>query len=333
MVARICIDDGNAERAAEAVHRSPEGADGATQTLEKHLRSVGCLSAPHAAKLNLATVGEVLGLRAVGGCVQVDFMKHSATISIIAGQSGAKRAGRIPLSGRLKFMSTGMTTVARRTCFAAILVLAAMDAKAQDQTYRSYTRQSQAIERNANAGTAQALSAINRAIAKDDASSRTLTRNYVQQNYPRLRQQYYASGSYRVMSFDQFANRELMSHATIRPNINALTNAEAAHKAQVDRFNGMQNAARTRSEAGESLIHNQQRASDAQINTVERSTQGSIRGNSAYTNPTSGNSQWMPTNSPGYHQASDGTKYFQDQNGRYFQQQGSSWVPMDPSRR
>jgi hypothetical protein len=218
-------------------------------------------------------------------------------------------------------------------CIVAVTIGGGLQAQAQSSSYSNYLRQTEAIERNATASTNRALRTISQGIARDQQASNAILRQYIQQNYRRLQQQYYTSGASRSMRFEQFANQELLSHATIRPDTSAFAAGQAAHQAQVDRFNGMQAAAKTRSDAGESLIHNMQKNSDSQLATIERSDQGSIRGNTAYINPSSGNAQWMPTNAPGAHQATDGTNYYQDRDGRYYQQQGSSWVSMQPAGR
>jgi len=234
-----------------------------------------------------------------------------------------------PSSIALKISRTCLGAV----CVAVLATAGSPQATAQNQSYNAYLRQTAAIERSATASTNAALRKISQGIARDQASINANLRQYIQQNYRRLQQQYYTSGAYRSMRFDRFANQELLSHATITPDNSAFAAGQAAHQAQVDRFNGMQAAAKTRSEAGESLIHNMQKNSDSQIATVERSTQGSIRGNTAYTDPRTGNAQWMPANAPGAHQATDGTNYFQDRDGRYYQQQGSLWVSMQPAFR
>ncbi len=221
----------------------------------------------------------------------------------------------------------------RATLLALLALTAQAQAQAQAQSYSAYQRQSAAIERNANAGTNQALRDIQAAINRDNASGQALLQRYVRQNFPRLRQQYYASGASRSMPFMQFANRELMSHATQPANDNAFAAGQAAHQAQLDRFSAMQQAHRAQTEAGDTMIRSNQARSNANIATIDRSTEGSIRGNSVYTNPATGRSQYMPTYAPGMRQAADGTRYYQDQNGHYFQQQGSSWVAVDPASR
>ena len=216
--------------------------------------------------------------------------------------------------------------------YAAGMTIATSGAWAQNQSYQAYTARSQAIQNNADASTNQALRTIQRAINKDKAQENAITNTYVRQNYPRLRQQYITSGASRTMTFNQFASQELRSHATAPPSTGAFTAGQAAHRAQEQRFQGMQDAARTRREAGDTLIQSGQRASDARINTVDRATKGSIQGQSEYRDPSTGGTQWMSTNAPGYHQGADGTRYYQDQNGRAYQQQGSSWVDMGKPR-
>ena len=176
--------------------------------------------------------------------------------------------------------------------------------------------------------TQRAFNTINRGIAQDKANTQAILNTYIRQNYGWLRQQYVTSGASRSMRFDQFAYNKLMANATQPPNNDALANAARAHQAQVDHFNAMQNVTKTQREAGETLIQSNQQSSDQRLNTVERSTQGSIRGNTAYTDPRSGTTQWMPTNAPGQVQVRGGETYIQDRNGNYYQRQGSSWVPV-----
>jgi hypothetical protein len=184
-----------------------------------------------------------------------------------------------------------------------------------------------------DASTQRAVNKINQSIAQDKANSQNILNTYIRQNSGWLRQQYVASGASRSMSFNQFAYNKLMANAPPPPNNNALANAQRLHQAQVDRFNAMQNASKTQRDAGEALIQNNQQNSDRRIDAVDRSTQGSIRGNTAYVDPRSGTTQWMPTNAPGQIQVRGGETYVQDRYGNYYQRQGSSWVPVQPAGR
>jgi hypothetical protein len=215
---------------------------------------------------------------------------------------------------------------------ACAVALAAPSARAQTSSYSNYLRQTEAIERNATASTNAALRSISQSIARGRQSADANLLSYVRQNYPRLMQQYRASGAYRSESFKQFANQELLSHATIKPDTSAFDRGQAAHQAQVNRFNSMQTLAKAQSDVGEARIHNMQANSDKTLAAVDNWGQGAIRGNSSFVNPNTGNAQWMPTYAPGAYQGSDGMNYHQDQNGRYSVQQGSSWVSMQPSR-
>jgi len=179
--------------------------------------------------------------------------------------------------------------------------------------------------------TQRAFNSINAAIARDKANEQKILNTYISQNYGWLRQQYASSGAYRTMRFEQFADKKLMANATQPPNNDALANANRIHQQQVDHFNAMQNVTKTQRDAGDALIQNNQRNSDARLNAVDRADQGSIRGNTAYTDPRSGTTQWMPTNAPGQIQTRGGETYVQDRNGNYYQRQGSSWVLVQPA--
>lgn len=212
-----------------------------------------------------------------------------------------------------------------------VAVLAAPPARAQNSSYSNYLRQTAAIERSATASTNAALRSISQGIARDQQYIDAILRQYVSQNYARLMRQYRTSGAYRSESFKQFAEQELQTHATIKPDTSAFDAGQARHRAQVERFAGMQDRAKAQRETGESLIHNMETNSNRRLATIDNADQIAIRGNSSYVDTRSGNAQWLPTYAPGTHQATDGSTYHQDPNGYWSVQQGSSWLAM-PSR-
>jgi hypothetical protein len=179
--------------------------------------------------------------------------------------------------------------------------------------------------------TQRAFNKINQGIAQDKANEQKILNTYIRQNYGWLRQQYVSSGASRSMRFEQFAYNKLMANAPPPPPNTALQNAERLHQQQVDRFNANQSAAKAQRDAGDTLIQSNQQNSDQRLNAVDRADQGSIRGNTAYVDPRSGTTQWMPTNAPGQVQVRGGQTYIQDRNGNYYQRQGSSWVPIQPA--
>jgi CRISPR-associated endonuclease/helicase Cas3 len=89
-------------------------ADGATQTLERHLRSVGCLSARHAAKLNLATVGEVLGLLHDLGKYSKEFQDYLASATGLIDQDADDFVDVSRLRGKIDHSTAGAQFIWRK---------------------------------------------------------------------------------------------------------------------------------------------------------------------------------------------------------------------------
>ena len=161
--------------------------------------------------------------------------------------------------------------------------------------------------------------------AQNAAAQQALWQNYLRQYGPWLQRQYVATGASRQMSFEQFAYHNMMTANG--------TNVAGGLQAQRDQFAGMQGAARTQREAGQIAIDAMRENSGRQSAAVDRWTHGAIRGEGQYANPQTGASQWMLHHAPGQVQNHGGWNYAQAPNGQYYQQQGNTWVPVQPMGR
>ena len=172
---------------------------------------------------------------------------------------------------------------------------------------------------------AQMNAQVNGLMAQNQAGQQAVWQNYLRQFGPWLRQQYAATGANRQMSFEQFAYYNMMTANG--------TNVAGGMQAQRDQFAGLQHAARTQQEGGQTYIAGMQHNSRVQSEAVERWTHGAIRGEAQYTNPQTGAPQWMPHYAPGQAQNYGGSTYVQAPNGQYYQHYGNGWIPVQPTGR
>ena len=154
-------------------------------------------------------------------------------------------------------------------------------------------------------------------------SQQQLFENYVATNQSWLRQNYAAHrANGGQMSPQQFAYWGLMTANG--------TNIQGAQQAQRDQFIGNQHANRTIQEGNQrynqGMYDNSRRTSE----TAERYNQGAIRGNGQYINPYNGERTWLPySGQPNQPFTQNGNTYMQTPDGRYYQQQGNSWMQMN----
>ncbi len=170
----------------------------------------------------------------------------------------------------------------------------------------------------------QCMAAVtNRNIRQNQVAQQQNFQNYLNTNQQWLRQNYAAHrANGGQMSFLQFAQWGLMTANG--------TNYAGARQAQIDRFNGTQNANRTvqggYQDYNAGMYNNSRRMGEA----ATRYDQGAIRGNAQYGSP-NGQGTWLPygrqSNQPF---TQGGNTYVQTPNGNYYQQQGNSWVQMSP---
>ena len=166
---------------------------------------------------------------------------------------------------------------------------------------------------------------LNAMARQNQASQQATWQAYLRQYGPWLRQRYAATGANQSMSFEQFAYYNMMTANG--------TNVAGGLQAQRDQFAGMQGAARTQREAGQIAIDAMRENGRRQSEAVGRWTHGAIRGEGQYANPQTGASQWMLHHAPGQVQNHGGWNYAQAPNGQYYQQQGNTWVPVQPMGR
>jgi CRISPR-associated endonuclease/helicase Cas3 len=89
-------------------------ADGTIQTLKEHLRSVGCLAARNAAKLNLAAAGEVLGLLHDLGKYSKEFQDYLASATGLIDQDADDFVDSSRLRGKIDHSTAGAQFIWRK---------------------------------------------------------------------------------------------------------------------------------------------------------------------------------------------------------------------------
>ena len=111
------------------------------------------------------------------------------------------------------------------------------------------------------------------------------------------------------------------------------TNVSGALEAQRRQFEGNQRAHQTVMQGYNSYNQGIAANSAATSATAQRYSEGAIRGNAPYVDPSSGKTLWLPYSAQaGRAFSSGGQTYVRDQTGTYYQQRGNGWVRMDQGR-
>lgn len=111
------------------------------------------------------------------------------------------------------------------------------------------------------------------------------------------------------------------------------TNYQGAMDAQRQQFEGLKRAHQTVQEGYNNYNigwHENQNRIDA---AMQRYSEGAIRGNWYYQDPTCGQYHTLPyTSGPGYYTQGN-NNYYMDATGQYYMQTGNSWTPMNMMNR
>jgi len=144
-------------------------------------------------------------------------------------------------------------------------------------------------------------------------------RDWLQRNYAIHR----ANGG--PMSFEQFAYWGLMTANG--------TNLQGAAQAQRDWYEGRQRAQDTIQQGNDSYNAGSRANSESTSRTMQRSTEGAVRGNAPYMDPQTGQTRWLPYNAPVNQPFNMGGEvYVRAPNGSFYQRQGNGWMEMSPGQ-